>query len=272
MPAKQYQIALDPSSEPGIPTLRTALADALQPPPELTISEWADERRKLPRVSSSEHGQWRTERFPFLRQIMDDLSPQSPHQQVVVMKGAQLGFTEVAMNMMLYNVDYHPCPMLYVQRTIGAIEKFSKQRFTPSVEVMPTVQEKLGNAKGRDSSNTMLLKSWPGGICILGGANSAARVKATRLSWPSAALPTSRAGRCSTSARQSSRRRAASSPPSKRELKATTKFRARSVVSSNPSRGSKSNSSTMMNIACASGGWSACTATSKSRSGTRRGC
>jgi len=177
MRAKQYQIPLDPPIEPGVRQLRTALADALEPPPELTITQWADERRKLPRVSSSEHGQWRTSRFPFLAQIMDDLSPQSPHQEVVVMKGAQLGFTEIAMNMLLYNIDYHPCPMLYVQKTIGAIEKFSKQRFTPSVEAMPSVNERLGAARGRDSSNTMLLKSWPGGICILGGANSAASLR-----------------------------------------------------------------------------------------------
>lgn len=177
MPASSYQIALEPTSEPCILQLRRAFADALQPPPELTISQWADEYRKLPRVSSSEHGQWRTERFPFLKQIMDDLSPQSPCQEVVVMKGAQLGFTEVALNMILYNVDYHPCPMLYVQKTLGAVEKFSKQRLAPSVDAMPGMNEKLGETRGRDSSNTILLKSFPGGIVILGGANSAASLR-----------------------------------------------------------------------------------------------
>jgi phage terminase large subunit GpA-like protein len=177
MVARNYNIELEPTLDEGVFNLRTAFANAFEPPPELTITEWADDRRKLPRVSSSEHGQWRTSRFPFLKQIMDDLSPQSPHQEVVVMKGAQLGFTEVAMNMMLYNVDYHPCPMLYVQKTLGAVEKFSKQRFGPSVEAMPTITETLGSQKGRDSSNTMLLKSWPGGIIIMGGANSASSLR-----------------------------------------------------------------------------------------------
>lgn len=48
------------------------LADqALAPPPDLTVSEWADKYRRLSRESSAEAGQWRTDRAPYQREIID---------------------------------------------------------------------------------------------------------------------------------------------------------------------------------------------------------
>lgn len=157
--------------------LKKDVANAFEPPTDLTVSQWADLKRILPQESSSEPGLWRTARFPFTRKIMDDLSPQSPVKTVAVMKGAQLGFTEVALNLIMYCIDHEPCPLLYVQKTVDNVEKFSKQRFDKSVSLCPSVQEKIGGKKKRDSSNTILIKSYPGGIVILGGANSAASLR-----------------------------------------------------------------------------------------------
>lgn len=50
----------------------------LKPDPLLTVSEWADRYRVLSQRASSEPGRWRTERTPYLRDIMDCLSPSSP--------------------------------------------------------------------------------------------------------------------------------------------------------------------------------------------------
>ena len=72
---------------------------ALQPDPlHLTVSQWADVNRVLSTKSSSEPGKWRTDRTPYLREIMDCLSSNNPIQQVVFMKGAQVGATEMGNN------------------------------------------------------------------------------------------------------------------------------------------------------------------------------
>lgn len=163
--------------------LRDAFADAIFPPEDLTIHEWADKRRILPQISSSESGPYRTSRFPFLKEIMWELSPESPTQQIAVMKGAQLGFTDVGVNMMLYTVDHNPAPLMYVQKTIEAVEKFSKQRLQPSIDACPEVKEKMAPSKSRDSSNTIRLKSFPGGILILGGANSASSLRSMPIQY-----------------------------------------------------------------------------------------
>jgi phage terminase large subunit GpA-like protein len=70
---------------------RAAAAAGARPDPLLTVSEWADQYRALSQRASAEPGPWRTERTPYLREIMDCLSPSSPVERVVFMKGAQIG-------------------------------------------------------------------------------------------------------------------------------------------------------------------------------------
>ena len=74
--------------------VNAAFAAALQPDPELTISQWSDEYRVLSRVSAGEPGRWRTSRTPFLREIIDCLSPSSPYSRVAFMKPAQITIRE----------------------------------------------------------------------------------------------------------------------------------------------------------------------------------
>jgi len=80
-----------PAPEIILAGIRAVFADALRPDPDLTISEWSDQYRVLSRVSAGEPGRWRTSRTPFLREIMDCLSPSSPYSRVVFMKPAQIG-------------------------------------------------------------------------------------------------------------------------------------------------------------------------------------
>ena len=53
-------------------------AEVLQPPPDITVSEWADLNRRLSSESAAERGEWRTDRAPYQRAIMDALSPSHP--------------------------------------------------------------------------------------------------------------------------------------------------------------------------------------------------
>jgi len=62
-----------------------------RPPPQLTVSAWAERHRILGSRASSEPGPWRTSRTPYLREIMDALSAVHPARRVVFMKGAQVG-------------------------------------------------------------------------------------------------------------------------------------------------------------------------------------
>lgn len=151
--------------------------DALEPEPLLTVSEWSDEHRYLSNKASSEPGKWRTDRTPYLREIMDCLSASSPVEEVVFKAGAQLGKTESGNNWIGYCVDHAPGPMMLVQPTVDIAKRLSKQRLAPLFEETPRLRTKIRSSRDRDSGNTVLMKEFPGGVMIITGANSAAGLR-----------------------------------------------------------------------------------------------
>ena len=64
----------------GAEELLRAWCGGLTPDPDLTVSAWADKHRVLSSRGASEAGPWRTSRTPYLREIMDALSPSHPCQ------------------------------------------------------------------------------------------------------------------------------------------------------------------------------------------------
>src|SRR5260370_5666022 len=149
-----------------------AAAEGALPDPLLTVSEWADQYRTLSQRASAEPGPWRTERTPYLREIMDCLSPSSPVETVVLMKGAQLGGTETGNNWIGYVVHQAPGPMLAVQPTVDMAKRNSKQRIDPLIEDCAILRELVSDPRSRDSINTMLAKEVAGCILVMTAANS----------------------------------------------------------------------------------------------------
>ena len=148
------------------------LIDGLESDPIQTVTEWADKHRFLSSVSSSEPGKWKTERTPYLKEIMDCLSPTHPCERVVFMKGAQVGGTECGNNWMGFCICNAPGPMLIVNPTTETAKRTSRMRIDPAIENCPALREKIKSPRSRDSGNTMLMKEFPGGILIMTGANS----------------------------------------------------------------------------------------------------
>ena len=102
----------------GAAIYRQAFLSGLKPDEKLTVSEWSDQYRMLSNKASAEPGPWRTDRTPYLREIMDCMSSTSSVQKVVFMAGAQLGKTECINNVVGYMIAHAPGPALFVQPTI----------------------------------------------------------------------------------------------------------------------------------------------------------
>ena len=158
---------------PQTKTYTQGLLDGLRPDTRMTVSEWADEHRILPMKSAKEAGRWRTARTPYLKAIMDCLSPSSPIERVVFMKGAQVGGTECGNNWLGYVIHHTPGPMMYVLPTLDMAKRTSKQRIAPMIEEMSILKARVKDARSRDSGNTQLVKEFPNGVLIIAGANSA---------------------------------------------------------------------------------------------------
>jgi phage terminase large subunit GpA-like protein len=67
------------------------LTDSLTPVPLMTVADWADTYRILSRRAAGEAGRYRTSRTPYMRDVMENLSPSSPVERLVFMKAAQTG-------------------------------------------------------------------------------------------------------------------------------------------------------------------------------------
>lgn len=145
----------------------------MAPDPCMTISEWADAHRHLSQRASAEPGRWRTDRVPYMRAIMDALSPSSPTERVVLQAGAQLAKTEVGLNFLAFVIDQAPGPVMLVQPTVEMAKRVSKQRVDGMIEATPRLRQKIRPARERDSGNTVLMKDFAGGTLVMTGANSA---------------------------------------------------------------------------------------------------
>lgn len=157
----------------GVQEIERAWRDGLTPDPLLTVSEWSDRHRMLSSKASAEPGRWRTARTPYLKAIMDCLSPMSPVERVVFMKAAQLGATEMGSNWIGYVIHHAPGPMMAVWPTVEMAKRNSKQRIDPLIEESAALAELIAPARSRDSGNTILAKEFRGGVLVMTGANSA---------------------------------------------------------------------------------------------------
>jgi phage terminase large subunit GpA-like protein len=169
-----------PKKAKSKPKAKTGLAWHMQralrllaPPPKLTVSEWADANRRLSEEASAEPGQWSTDRAMYQKGIMDALNDPTIHT-VVVVASAQIGKTEMVNNLVGYTIDQDPAPLLVIQPTLEMAHTWSKDRLAPMLRDTPCLRGKVAEPKKKDSNNTILHKSYPGGHITMVGANSPA--------------------------------------------------------------------------------------------------
>src|SRR4029077_17411120 len=137
-----------------------------------TVTEWADKYRILSSRAAAESGQYRSARTPYLREIMDNLSALSEVRRVVFKKAAQVGASEMGMNWIGYIMHQVPGPVMLVQPTVDTAKRFSNQRIQPLIDDCPELASKVARSRSRDTTNTMLMKEFLGGVLIITGANS----------------------------------------------------------------------------------------------------
>lgn len=156
-----------------------AFVDALRPEPRMLVSEWADEHRVLSAKAAAEPGRYRTSRTPYLREIMDTLSPYHPAEEVCFIKSTQVGATEAGNNWLGSVMDITPGAFLMVQPTVDLARRWSRQRLAPMIQDTPRLRNvfQVTDQRPKDVSKTVLMKDFDGGVLIMAGANSAAGLR-----------------------------------------------------------------------------------------------
>ena len=162
------------SSKESLTALGRAIGLALQlfiPPAELTVSQWADLHARLPREGSPEPGQWRTDRAPYQREMMDVVNDPAFHT-FVYMIASQCGKTASELNTVWYYVAHDPSPILLVMPSEKSAKDLSRERLATAIRDTPVLAPLFGGPKTREGGNTLLNKKFPGGYLALAGANA----------------------------------------------------------------------------------------------------
>ena len=142
------------------------------PPEDLTVTEWAEAKRRLSAESAAEPGPWRTDRTPYLKEVMNSFTdPKVKH--IVMVAASQVGKSEFLNNAIGYIIDEDPGSILFVHPTTIDAKEYSKLRIAPMIRDCPSLKKKVSDPKSRDSGNTILQKTYPGGILTLCGSTEA---------------------------------------------------------------------------------------------------
>ena len=163
------------TSKQNAARLNRVIAKALagmMPPDDLTVTEWAEQNRRLSSESSAEPGPWRTERTPYLREVMNTFTDPKVRHTVMV-AASQVGKSEVLNNCIGYIIDQDPGSILFVHPTTIDAKEYSKLRIAPMIRDCPTLRDKVTAPKARESGNTILQKTYPGGILTMCGSTEA---------------------------------------------------------------------------------------------------
>lgn len=146
---------------------------ALRPPPDMTVSEWADKYRRLSAESSAQPGRFRTEMVEYMREPMDMVGKPGV-RRITLMTSAQVGKSTVIENVIGYFIHQDPCPILHVSPTLDSMKMFSKERLAPMIRDTPVLRKIVRDARSRDSGNTLASKTFPGGHIAMVGSNAPA--------------------------------------------------------------------------------------------------
>ena len=158
----------------GLAIFAAAFAAAIDPPPSMTVGEWAEAKRQVSPESGSPYpGAWSNELAPYGVEIMECLSFSHPCREVSLKKSHQIAGTEFGVNLFGYVVDLHPSPVVIVLPTLDEAKKYDNIKLQPTIEATPALRAKVREQKSRDSTgSTMSFKRFRGGFCQLTGANS----------------------------------------------------------------------------------------------------
>lgn len=143
---------------------------ALDLPPDILPSEWADKNYVLPDTSNMP-GPWRTENTPHLRFILDSfVNPEV--EEISVMGSAQIGKTSMLLILIGYVIDINPQPILFLLPTLDVARGFSDTKLRETIKDTPVLKRKVKTKRGGSEEGNKLLKHFPGGYLKLVGGNS----------------------------------------------------------------------------------------------------
>jgi phage terminase large subunit GpA-like protein len=154
---------------PAVLAVFQGAAKMFEPPPRLTLTEWAEEHCVLSSEDSAEPGRYRVARAPYQRGMQDAvLDPRV--EEVVLFTSAQVGKTQVEKNILAYFIAEDPSAILMVLPEKEGAKRYASQRLAPMIRDTKKLRELVIEGHNRAGSGA-LQKFFPGGVLFVVSAN-----------------------------------------------------------------------------------------------------
>jgi phage terminase large subunit GpA-like protein len=140
-------------------------------------SAFAERVRYLPKELTPLPGNFSYDRFPYMRKIVDLFHPQNPAQEIVLMKGNQLGSnTGILETILLYNIVVDPKPQMFITADAGLMKTGVNTRIETMINTAgarPLIFSQSPKAKGsHNTGDTANAKEYPGGYLHFYGSKN----------------------------------------------------------------------------------------------------
>jgi len=155
------------SLTPAAGIVAQSIATAMAPPPPPDITRWCEENLIFDETSAMP-GPFRIDRFPFLREVHEVLSPEHPAREVSVRGSAQWGKTESVINPTIGAWhEYTTLNSLIVHPTSAAALEWARRKFGPLRRAAKSLRKIFGrNANATDSLSNIETADQTGSIKI----------------------------------------------------------------------------------------------------------
>ncbi len=121
-----------------------------------TPSQWAENCRVLTDLEgASEPGPYRLDRTPYWRFVLD-LAADATIEEIVCLKGAQIGWSELCRNVFGYWVDLDPGPTMILMPDQKSAEDFKTERIDPLIRSTDAVRRHLTTRAWDDTKHRII--------------------------------------------------------------------------------------------------------------------
>lgn len=142
---------------------------------DMLPSEWAEANRIMTSEVTSMPGKFSYDRTPYLREVVNQLSPGSSARVISVMKGAQIGFsTGVIESGIGWIISQKPGNILFLTGHAELAEEAMSGKIDQMIDscgLRPLIRPNVLRKKNQRTGDTNKSKEFPGGSLTAGSAN-----------------------------------------------------------------------------------------------------
>lgn len=143
---------------------------------DLDPAEWSEKHRVLTTDVSSRPGPHSYDYTPYMREIINCLSPNHPARIVAVMKGAQVGFSlNVIESGIGWIISQNPGNILFLSGHADLAEEAMTQRIDAMIDtcgLRSMIRPNVLRTKNQRTGDTNKSKEFPGGYLVAGSASN----------------------------------------------------------------------------------------------------